>query len=199
MTEEVTSIRKKRDAAATKNALLHAALRRFAHEGYEHVGLREIAADAGVDVALIRRYFGGKAQLFSATVSEGMKFDTLLEGDRAGLGERLARYILHKNADDGTLDPLLAQLRAATNAEATGLFRDRLEVQFIEPLATWLGGEQAFERASLIASYLTGLAMTRVVLRVTPLNPDEVEPLVRLVAPALQSYIDPPGGKVVLL
>ena len=48
-----------RNAAATRAAILQAARRRFAREGYDQTGLREVAADAGVDAALISRYFGG--------------------------------------------------------------------------------------------------------------------------------------------
>ena len=37
-----------RNAAATRAAILQAARRRFAREGYDQTGLREVAADAGV-------------------------------------------------------------------------------------------------------------------------------------------------------
>src|SRR2546429_260727 len=46
-----TQPKRKRDAAATRSAILEAATRRFASEGYEHTGVREIAADAGAAVA----------------------------------------------------------------------------------------------------------------------------------------------------
>ena len=55
---------KKRNPIATRAAILDAARDRFLRESYDSVGLRDIAARAGVDVALIGRYFGGKEGLF---------------------------------------------------------------------------------------------------------------------------------------
>lgn len=47
-----------------------AALHRFAARGFEATSLREIAHDAGVDVALISYRFGGKLGLWRAIVSQ---------------------------------------------------------------------------------------------------------------------------------
>ncbi|MDQ8045423.1 MAG: TetR family transcriptional regulator [Patulibacter sp.] len=60
--------RRPRDADATRGALLRAAQRRFVLLGYDRTTTRDIAADAGVNVALINRYFGGKQGLFEAVV-----------------------------------------------------------------------------------------------------------------------------------
>lgn len=53
----------------TPTAIAHAALARFAAQGFEATSLREIAADAGVDVALISYRFGGKYGLWKAIVT----------------------------------------------------------------------------------------------------------------------------------
>src|SRR5258707_5827070 len=58
-----------RNAAQTRADILTAARRRFATEGYEPTTLRAIAADVGVDAALVTRYFGSKQDLF-ATATE---------------------------------------------------------------------------------------------------------------------------------
>src|SRR3954451_19671976 len=58
-----------RDAQATRLALLRAAQRRFGVLGYDRATTRDIAHDAGVNLALIRRYFGGKEGLFRAVIS----------------------------------------------------------------------------------------------------------------------------------
>src|SRR6187401_3364537 len=55
-----------RDANATRRALIRAARRRFATEGYRATTVRHIAADVGVNVALINRYFDSKEGLFEA-------------------------------------------------------------------------------------------------------------------------------------
>ena len=62
------SPRRRRDAAATREAILQAATRRFTTEGYQRAGAREIAADAGVTAALVNRYFGSKVKLFAEVI-----------------------------------------------------------------------------------------------------------------------------------
>src|SRR6266516_3505303 len=64
-----------RNAAETRAALLAAARVRFARDGYEATNLRNIAADVGVNVALISRYFGSKEGLFQPVIA----FDLILE------------------------------------------------------------------------------------------------------------------------
>jgi AcrR family transcriptional regulator len=57
---------RRRDAAGTRQLLLEAARRRFASDGYAATTVRDIAEDAGVNVALINRYFTSKEGLFGA-------------------------------------------------------------------------------------------------------------------------------------
>ena len=52
-----------RNAAATREAILHAALAAFSHYGYDGIGVREIAQMAGVTGVLVNRYFGSKEEL----------------------------------------------------------------------------------------------------------------------------------------
>jgi AcrR family transcriptional regulator len=58
-----------RDAAKTRQTLLEAARRRFAEDGYAATTVRDIADDAGVNVALISRYFTSKEGLFEACLA----------------------------------------------------------------------------------------------------------------------------------
>ena len=58
-----------RDAAASKDALLQAAQSLFGQQGFEGTTIREIGERAGVDAALIARYFGSKADLYIAAVA----------------------------------------------------------------------------------------------------------------------------------
>ena len=58
-----------RDAAASKDALLQAAQTLFGEQGFEGTTIREIGERAGVDAALIARYFGSKADLYIAAVA----------------------------------------------------------------------------------------------------------------------------------
>jgi AcrR family transcriptional regulator len=164
----------------------------FARDGYDHAGVRDVAAAVGVDPALVIRYFGSKEKLFAEAISGRFGLgEGLFEGERSALGERLARHVLSKEGKGGgQFDPLLALLRSAPNERAAALLRKGLDEQFVRPLARWLGGERAEERAGLIAADLFGLAFMRFVLRSAPLAAGETEHFVALVAPVLQSYVD---------
>lgn len=177
-----------RNAAATRAAILDAARVAFTRTGYAGAGVREIAAAAGVNAALVIRYFGSKEGLFAAAVADGFEIGALLAGDRAGFGERLAWYLFLKEPGGG-FDPLL-MLCSASNAQATPLLRAALDEQFVRPLAAWLGGEDATVRAGLIAAYLAGISILRGVLQSEPLMTANGETFVALVAPVLQAYAD---------
>src|SRR5690606_31509634 len=66
---------KRRDAARTRAALLQAALERFGRQGYARTTVREIGEAAGVDPALIARYFGSKAALYVAALEASRPLD----------------------------------------------------------------------------------------------------------------------------
>ena len=53
----------------TRERIREAARVRFLADGYQAVSLRAIAAEAGVDVALVSYYFGSKQGLFAATMA----------------------------------------------------------------------------------------------------------------------------------
>src|SRR3546814_7260502 len=61
---------KERDAERSKQALLEAAQRLFSGRGYTEVSVRDIAADAGINPALVSYYFGSKKALFAMALDE---------------------------------------------------------------------------------------------------------------------------------
>jgi AcrR family transcriptional regulator len=178
-----------RNAAATRAAILAAAKFHFSRESYDQAGLREIATRAGVNVALVSRYFGSKEQLFLEAFTDDFHLDEFVHGDRSTLGERFVRHILQRPLDNGRNDALLILFRSASNEKAVPVVRDALRSRLIEPLAAWLGGADAQQRAGLIAAHLLGLSTLRVVLQCGPLNTANVEMTVRIEAPILQALI----------
>lgn len=62
--------RPKRHLAPDREEILRVALTAFARDGFDGTNLRRIAADAGVDVALVSRHFGPKLDLWKAVVDE---------------------------------------------------------------------------------------------------------------------------------
>ena len=66
----------KTDSENTKEHILKVATKLFAHKGYEGTSVREICKTAGVNIALISYYWGGKEELFDAVVKELMEHQT---------------------------------------------------------------------------------------------------------------------------
>src|SRR5919204_5038936 len=64
-----TARARRRDAAATRDALLTAGAELFAERGYDGVPVAAIAQKAGVNKAMINYHFGGKRKLYLAIVS----------------------------------------------------------------------------------------------------------------------------------
>lgn len=82
----------------TRDAVIHSALKLFNMGGYDGTSVRAIAADAGVNVALVSYYFGGKQGLLEflmASFYEGY-LDTLdtARGDSVKKGERIDRRLV---------------------------------------------------------------------------------------------------------
>ena len=176
------------DRAATRANLLASARRLFSAAGYGQVGVREIAAEAGVNAALINRYFGSKLGLFAEVVGESFTIGDLLVGDRATLGDRLARYLVRPRPDG--FDPTLVLLHSAAHPDAGPILRAALAEQVASPLADWLGGPDARERAGLVMSTLFGFTLSRDVLHTGPLADGDADTLVAHLGPTLQRLLD---------
>lgn len=181
---------RKRSAPATRQAILDAAKYCFSTEGYDHVGVREIAARAGVDPALINRYFGSKEGLFSEAI--GSKFDLrhLAGDDLDSLGETMLRSLFKKKDVHGAEDhdPLRALLRSYSSEVAREKLRAAMIHGFVEPLASRLSGPAARERAELVGATLLGMLVYRAIAG--PLGEDERERVIAGTAPYIQSIID---------
>ncbi len=154
---------RKRNAINTRATLLAAAMERFMREGYDSVSLREIASDAGVDVSLVSRYFGGKDELFADVLAACPSGTDIFEGDVATFGERLATKIVDDATEDKDLTCLLIILRSASSPKAREAIRKSGEERFFGPIEKWLGGPDAKVRARLIADIVMGVMIDRVI------------------------------------
>jgi AcrR family transcriptional regulator len=182
---------RKRDAAATRADILAAARQAFSSSGYDSVGVRDIAAKAGVTAALVNRYFGSKKLLFSEAVLEAKGIGELLTGDRRTAGARLAAMMLDKDPHGkGGGDPLLAILRSAPDPEAAGVVREWLQKVMVGPIAKWLGGPDAETRASVMVSTLLGFIILRQAIALPGLSAGRGDALREMMSAALQSQID---------
>ena len=180
--------------SGTREAILAAARRQFAEQGYDRTSLRGVAAEAGVDQALVAHYFGGKQRLFIEVVrlpfEPSQLLPLLLEGDRETVGERLAAFFASVLESPEGRARVLGVLRAAaTEPEAARMLREFLRGELWAPLAQQLGVEDAELRVTLAGSQLVGMVMARHVIAVEPLAALSGDELADLLAPTLQRYL----------
>ena len=185
----MTAMTRPRDAAKTRQLLLDAALRRFAREGYAATTVRDIAEDAGVNVALIARYFESKEGLYGTALQEAVD-ELSRESGRVPLSqvpEAIARRAAGSQGSDSGPDLLLLLLLRSTRDERTERLRLGVLRRFSEGLATaagWQRGEPDDGRLILRAELVLATAIGITLLRYSKLKPlvsakeqDLVEPL----------------------
>ncbi|WP_200938746.1 TetR family transcriptional regulator [Modestobacter sp. Leaf380] len=175
-----------RDAAATEQALLDAARARFATDGFERTTIRAVAADVGVDAALVIRYFGSKQGLFSRAADLDLGLPDLT-GVRAG---ELARVLVDRFFAVWEDDPtFLALLRAAATSEVAAEAMRGVFAGQVAPALAAVTDDRAPERAALVGATVLGFALTRYVLRVPPLVAMTREEAQTWLGPVLRHYL----------
>lgn len=180
--------------ADTRRTVLEAARAEFAALGYQKASMRAIARAAGVDAALLHHYFGSKDKLFLAAlefpVDPRLIVDQVLAGDRAQVGERVARFVLALWEQPTVRDRLLAVLRtAAASEEVAALMRGFMVTEVVSRVAAGLDAPQPELRVELVMSQILGLAVARYVIAVEPLASAPGEDLLPLLARAVQGYL----------
>jgi AcrR family transcriptional regulator len=175
----------------TREAILAAARERFAAVGYERARIRDVAADAGVDAALVHYFFKSKDGLFAASMDLPFRpaeiIAPVLADGVDGLGERIVRRML--TVWDENRPALLALVRSASShPEAALALREFVLSEIVGRLSAALGGDEL--RATLVASQIVGLIAARYIAQVEPLASMDREEIVPLVAPTLQRYMD---------
>ncbi|MGW7243493.1 TetR/AcrR family transcriptional regulator, partial [Streptomyces sp. NPDC054804] len=122
--------RRRRDAAATRRALLLAARARFTRLGYDRTTLRDVAADVGVNLALVKRYFGSKEGLFKAALASTPRFlggQEEFPHGRDALAEALSRQLAAGAWAEFGEHPVLMLLRDSGDEQVAELRRRALE------------------------------------------------------------------------
>jgi AcrR family transcriptional regulator len=155
---------RKRDAAATRAAILEAARVQFARLGYDRAALRDIAAEAGADVALIKRYFGGKEGLFTEALKASVNAERLRGWDHASFARETATMMADApHAGEGRSESFQFLLRAATSPTTAPLLNLAVQERFLAPIRDWLGGEDAPARARVLAAAFIGFLVERLI------------------------------------
>src|SRR3954449_8695645 len=78
----------------TRAAILQAAQELFATHGYERTTVRDVAARAAIDPAMVMRYFGSKEGLFARATAFDLELPDLTQVARARIGETLVGHFV---------------------------------------------------------------------------------------------------------
>lgn len=178
-----------RRSDATKAAILAAAREQFAANGYQAATIRAVAAQAGIDPAMVMRYFGNKEGLFAAAAEFDLRLPDLSSRPRREVGAALVEHFLDRWEGDETL---MALLRTAVTHEAAAERMQAIFATQVGPMVARLCGETgaaAARRAGLIATQILGLALCRYVLRLPPVVNQRRAELVRRVGATVQAYL----------
>ena len=182
-----------RNAGDTRARILAAARVRFSLDAYENVGTRDIAADAGVDAALVNRYFGGKEKLFDEAIVDAFAIKDHFDGiDMSAFGEIIATLVIEGSEERraARFDALGILLRASGSPATHDRVSARFHADFVLPLARLLRGRDAELRAALIASYLIGLATMKHALGSPLLGAATHRKTIAAVGAAIQACVD---------
>jgi AcrR family transcriptional regulator len=179
-----------RHAAQTRADILSAARSRFAADGYERTTLRAIAADVGVDSALVSRYFGSKQDLFATATEFRIDLPDLAHADPDDIaGMLLPRYFAVWEDDQA----FLALLRAAGTSQVAADTLNQTLASHVAPTLAAATPDNQQTRIALTDAFVIGLAMTRTVLANLPMTNLSREELSRWAAPVFRQLLVGPA------
>lgn len=179
-----------RNATQTQADILSAARRRFGANGYDRTTLRAVAADVGVDPALVIRYFGSKQDLFAAAVDFTIDLPDLSDVDPGDVAAILLPRFFAVWEEDETF---VALLRAATTSDiAAATLGEVFAIQVAPKLLTAIP-DHPLQRIGLMGAFVIGLATTRYVLANPPIAKLSREELSKWAAPVITQLLVGPA------
>ncbi|GAA1236245.1 AcrR family transcriptional regulator [Microbacterium phyllosphaerae] len=183
-----------RGVSDSRERIIAAAVDEFGEHGYDGSTIRSIATRADVDSALVHHYFGTKADLFAEAVGIPLRPDidvpAIVAGPRDAVGERLVRYVLEAFEQPDIRRRGVMLIRTAIGSRlTTPLLAEFLARELIGKIAKSIGVADADLRATLVASQIAGLLLTRYVLKLAPIATASVDDIVSHVGPTVQRYL----------
>ena len=177
----------RRSSEQTKATILAAARERFGAAGFQAATIRAIAADAGVDPAMVMRYYGSKDKLFAAAAEFDLRFPDLATTDPKQVGRSLVRHFLERWEGDEAMVILLRS--SATNGEAAQRMQEIFLGQLQPLVVSFVSASEAGVRAGLVATQILGMALCRFVLRLPPVVEMTRDEVVEWLGPTIQRYL----------
>jgi AcrR family transcriptional regulator len=183
--EETLRARRRRE---TVRRITEAARHRFSTAGYERTTIRAVAADAGVDPALVMHYFGSKAALYEACVRVEPGGDAaeelpIADAVLGSLGAKIG----------GMPEELLAKIRSMLTHEESRLRVLALLDEESAALAARLDGPDREARTALMLAANLGVTIARELLAVTALRELTPARVAELLRPAVDALARPPA------
>ena len=178
-----------RDRESTQAAIRTVAHRLFSERGYSGTPLRDIASEAGVDPALIIRYFSSKEELFLDTMRLDDEQFAVLDGPLEELGEHFIDFVL--TSEEQVRSIFLALVRASGTEGVDSRLAEAHEEYFVAPFRARLQGDDAELRARLAAALVGGLLYSLWVVGDEHLVATDHHELVRRYGGLLQQLITP--------
>lgn len=174
----------------------------FARNGISHTSVRAVAAQAGVDAALVHHYFGTKAQLFTAAIHIPIDPMTVIGPLRTApvneLGITLLSLLLPLwDSEIGA--GMIATLRSVIAGSEVNLMRSFLREVVVVELAARVDDPPGTGvlRAEFASTQILGVMMARYIVRLEPFASLPAQQIAETIAPNLQHYLTgdlPPGN-----
>lgn len=155
--------------------------------------MREIASIAGVNVALVSRYFGPKSQLFKVAIMDHLELETIFTGEISEMGETIAGYFFTHDKKKVGYDPTLAILRSTSSESSVKVISDALEAScnvFLQAMLPDTDPKVRNTKSGMLVSVMLGFDMMRRIFQVSALDEDTSEHARILLAQSLQGIID---------
>ncbi|BCB88227.1 TetR/AcrR family transcriptional regulator [Phytohabitans suffuscus] len=186
---------RRRDAAATRSAILASARRSFARSGYDGAGVREIAEGAGVTAMMVNRYFGSKERLLAAVVADIMAEPSILTAanlEAPDFAARMAAILVDiTRAGTTPLDGFLIMLHSASSERAAEIGREQIEAHYHRTLTAALDGDLSAERAGLLLAIVAGVQVMRQMIGLPALAHADPDVLRELLEPIFEQLLKP--------
>ncbi|WP_026414080.1 TetR/AcrR family transcriptional regulator [Actinomadura oligospora] len=179
-------------SAQTRAAILAAAQRAFAADGYDRATIRSIAADAGIDPSMVIRYFGSKAALYTAASTIDLAVPALTDDPAEAAASYVRAMLARWESGDNAAEAVL--LRAApTRPDAAGQVQEIFDREIVPAVrAARPDDPHVRERAALLLSQSLGVVYCRYLLGIEPLASMDVDTLAAMVANAVAGHLTSP-------
>jgi AcrR family transcriptional regulator len=182
-----------RNAAATRVAILESAIRSFARAGYDGVGVREIAGDAGVTAMLVNRYFGSKEQLFAEAVEASFAAPVFIAEQSQSFARDAATALVARSSRDADeLAPFLIMLRSVSNPRSAEIVIRAIERHVGRRLVRQLPEPGRRLRSDIVLSVISGVLLMRRVVGTRALNGRDADQLTDVLEAVFDAIVQTP-------